>query len=77
VFGFLMIWDQYLLPLLVAQSPSKYTLTLVVTSLQSSEELQSGVRLAASLVLLVPSVVVYLVLQRFFEQGLLSGSLKG
>lgn len=57
VFGFLMIWDQYLLPLLVAQSPSKYTVTLVVTSLQSSEELQSGVRLAAALVLLVPSVV--------------------
>lgn len=38
VFGFLMIWDQYLLPLLVAQSPNMTTLTVVVTSLQASQE---------------------------------------
>jgi multiple sugar transport system permease protein len=77
VFGFLMIWDQYLLPLLVAQSPKMSTLTLIVTSLQSSQEQGEGVRLAAAVVLMVPSVLVYLGLQRLFERGLLSGSLKG
>jgi len=77
VFGFLMIWDQYLLPLLVAQSPSMNTLTLIVTSLQNSQEQGEGVRLAAAVVLMVPSVLVYLGLQRMFERGLLSGSLKG
>jgi multiple sugar transport system permease protein len=53
------------------------TLTLVVTSLQSSQEQGEGVRLAAAFVLMVPSILVYLGLQRFFERGLLSGSLKG
>jgi multiple sugar transport system permease protein len=77
VFGFLMIWDQYLLPLLVAQSPDMSTLTLIVTSLQQSQEQGEGVRLAAAVVLMVPSVLVYLGLQRMFERGLLSGSLKG
>jgi multiple sugar transport system permease protein len=77
VFGFLMIWDQYLLPLLVAQTPSMYTLTLVVTGMQTSQELAEGVRLAGALILLVPSVLVYLLLQRYFERGLLSGSIKG
>ena len=77
VFGFLMIWDQYLLPLLIVQSPSKTTLTLVVTNLQASQEQGEGVRLAAALVLMVPSVLIYLGLQRLFERGLLSGSLKG
>ncbi|HEY2668969.1 MAG TPA: carbohydrate ABC transporter permease [Rugosimonospora sp.] len=77
VFGFLMIWDQYLLPLLVAQSPKMSTLTLIVTSLQASQEQGEGVRLAAAVVLMVPSVLVYLGLQRLFERGLLSGSLKG
>jgi multiple sugar transport system permease protein len=76
VFGFLMIWDQYLLPLLVAQSPDLYTLNLVVTGLQSSQDLSEGVRLAAALVLMVPSVAVYLLLQRFFTRGLLAGALK-
>jgi multiple sugar transport system permease protein len=77
VFGFLMIWDQYLLPLLVVQDPRLNTLTLVVTSLQASQEQGEGVRLAAAVVLMVPSVLVYLGLQRLFERGLLSGSLKG
>jgi multiple sugar transport system permease protein len=77
VFGFLMIWDQYLLPLLVAQSPHMKTLTLIVTSLQATEEQPEGVRLAAAVVLMVPSILVYLGLQRLFERGLLSGSLKG
>jgi multiple sugar transport system permease protein len=77
VFGFLMIWDQYLLPLLIVQSPKMSTLTLIVTSLQASQEQGEGVRLAAAVVLMVPSVLVYLGLQRLFERGLLSGSLKG
>jgi multiple sugar transport system permease protein len=77
VFGFLMIWDQYLLPLLVVQTPSMNPLTVVVTSLQSSEELPDGVRLAAATILMIPSVLFYLFLQRLFERGLFSGSVKG
>jgi multiple sugar transport system permease protein len=77
VFGFLMIWDQYLLPLLVVQTPSMDPLTVVVTSLQSSQELGDGVRLAAATILMVPSVLFYLGLQRYFERGVLSGSIKG
>jgi multiple sugar transport system permease protein len=77
VFGFLMIWDQYLLPLLVVQTPSMNPLTVVVTSLQSSQELGDGVKLAAATILMVPSVLFYLGLQRSFERGVLSGSIKG
>ncbi len=77
VFGFLMIWDQYLLPLLIVHTPKMNTLTLLVTSLQASQEQGEGVRLAAAVVLMVPSVLVYLGLQRLFERGLLGGALKG
>ncbi|MFD0631450.1 carbohydrate ABC transporter permease [Catenulispora yoronensis] len=42
VFGFLMIWDQYLLPLLVSQTPKMDTLTVVVTSLQAAQEQGEG-----------------------------------
>jgi multiple sugar transport system permease protein len=77
VFGFMMIWDQYLLPLLVVQSPKMTTLTLLVTQLQAGQEQGEGVRLAAAVVLMVPSILIYLGLQRLFERGLLSGSIKG
>lgn len=77
VFGFLMIWDQYLLPLLVAQSPGTYTLPIVLTQLQNSQEMTPGVVMAGALIVLLPSIIVYLVLQRFFQRGILTGSLKG
>jgi multiple sugar transport system permease protein len=77
VFGFLMIWDQYLLPLLVIQTPSMDPLTVVVTSLQSSEELGDAVKLAAATILMIPSILFYLSMQRSFERGVLSGSIKG
>lgn len=77
VFGFLMIWDQYLLPVLVARTENMYTLTMIVTGLQTSEGMPEGVRLAAAVILMVPAVIVYLILQRSFERGMLSGSVKG
>src|SRR5882724_5876482 len=77
IFGFLMIWDQYLLPLLVIQTPSMDPLTVVVTSLQSSEELGDAIKLAAATILMIPSILFYLSLQRSFERGVLSGSIKG
>jgi multiple sugar transport system permease protein len=77
VFGFLMIWDQYLLPLLIIQSPAKDPLTVLVTQLSATAELGDDVKLAAALLLMIPSVLFYLALQRFFERGLLSGSIKG
>jgi len=53
------------------------TVTLVVTSLSASQSQTEGVRMAAALLLMIPSVLVYLGLQRLFERGMLSGSLKG
>ena len=57
--------------------PTAVCLALVVTGLAASQEQGEGVRLAAAVVLMVPSILIYLGLQRLFERGLLSGSLKG
>lgn len=77
IFGFIMIWDQYLLPLLVAQSPDLYTLPLALSSFRNNIEYGSGLTMAAALFAMVPSVLVYLALQRFLERGLTSGAVKG
>jgi multiple sugar transport system permease protein len=77
IFGFTMIWDQYMLPLLVAQDASQFTLPLALRSLRSDEEVGVGVLLAASLLALLPSVIAFLALQRQFMRGLTSGAVKG
>ena len=77
VFGFTMIWDQYLLPLIVATEPGDYTLTVALASLRSDDQVGPGVVLAGALLALVPSLLVYLSLQKSFLRGITSGAVKG
>ena len=77
IFGFTMIWDQYILPLLVAQDSKQFTLALALRSLRADEQVGTGVLIASALLALLPSVVVFLALQRQFMRGLTSGAIKG
>jgi multiple sugar transport system permease protein len=77
IFGFNMIWDQYLLPLIVARTPDDYTLTVALASLRSDPNVGPGALLAGALLALLPSLVVYLAFQRAFLSGLVSGAVKG
>lgn len=77
IFGFTMIWDQYLLPLLVANDPELYTLPLLFASFRNLPESSNGLLMAIAFMGIAPTVVVFLALQRFFQRGLLSGGVKG
>ena len=77
VFGFLMIWDQYLLPLIVAQETTMFTLQIALLSLRQDDMVPLGIVMSAALLALLPSVIVYLALQRHFEAGITSGSVNG
>jgi multiple sugar transport system permease protein len=77
IFGFTMIWDQYMLPLLVAQDPRQFTLALALRSLRADESVGTGVLIASALLALLPSVITFLALQRQFMRGLTSGAIKG
>ncbi|MFJ4091466.1 carbohydrate ABC transporter permease [Kitasatospora sp. NPDC089913] len=77
IFGFTMIWDQYLLPMLVATDARQFTLPLALRTLRSDEEVGIGVLLASALLALLPSVLAFLAMQRQFMRGLTSGAVKG
>jgi multiple sugar transport system permease protein len=77
VFGFTMIWDQYLLPLLVASDAKTYTLPLALSSLRADPEVGIGVVLVASTLAMVPSILAFLGFQRSFMRGISSGAIKG
>jgi multiple sugar transport system permease protein len=77
ILGFSMIWDQYILPLLVAQDSHQYTLSLALRTLRSDDQAGLGVLLAAAALALLPSVIVFLSFQRQFMKGLTSGAVKG
>ncbi len=75
VFGFTMIWDQYLLPLIVAREPAQFTLPIALRTLRADDQVGLGVLLAASLLALLPSVLAFLLFQRQFSRGLTAETL--
>jgi multiple sugar transport system permease protein len=77
IFGFIGVWDQYLLPLIAANSTSDYTITVALASLRADVQVGTGVLLAGAFLALIPSLVVYLLLQNSLVRGMTTGAVKG
>jgi multiple sugar transport system permease protein len=77
IFGFMMIWDQYLLPLIAANDPSDYTLTVALSILRNDTQVGPGVLVAGAVLAMIPSLIVYLCLQNSMVRGITSGATKG
>ena len=77
VFGFTMIWDQYLLPIIAANRTSDYMITVALASFRADVQVGTGVLLAGAFLALVPSLIVYLLLQNSLVRGITSGAIKG
>lgn len=77
IFGFIMIWDQYFLPLIAANSPDDYTLTVALNVLREDPQAGAGLVMVGSVLAFLPSIVAYLLLQRSLIRGISSGATKG
>lgn len=77
ILTFLGSWNSFLWPLVVATTEDKYTLP-VALALYSVGQNQTdyGLLLAGATVIVVPMLVVFLALQRFFVQGIAMTGIK-
>jgi multiple sugar transport system permease protein len=77
ILSFLGSWNSFLWPLIVAQSEDTFTLpvALAVAS-QESNTTNFGVLLAGAVVVLLPILILFLFLQRYFIQGIATAGLK-
>ncbi|GAB2592275.1 carbohydrate ABC transporter permease [Kribbella endophytica] len=76
IFVFLWHWNDLLWPLVVGQSEAARTLTVGLASLNTETASTANV-MAATLVTLVPCLVIFVVLQRHIVAGIMSGAVKG
>ncbi|MFT4230445.1 MAG: carbohydrate ABC transporter permease [Microbacterium sp.] len=77
ILSFLASWNNFLWPLVVAQSQDVYTapVGLAVAS-QASNTISFGLLLAAAMVVLLPILILFLFLQKYFIQGVATAGLK-
>ena len=77
IFTFMGSWNDFMWPLIVLTDQTTYTLPVALASL-SREHIQDVEMMMAGAVLTVlPVLLLFLMLQRYYIQGLLLGSVKG
>lgn len=69
-------WDDFLWPLMVLRSDDNFTLPVGLATLNSSFGFDVRVVLAGAVVALVPVVLLFFALQRFFFRGVEAGGIK-
>lgn len=79
LFAFLAAWNDFIAPLILINDTAKLTLPVAVSTLaqQSFGAIDYGVTEAGVVVLALPCVILFLILQRFYLRGFMSGALKG
>ncbi len=74
---FLWTWNDFLLPLVTIYSPNHMTLQLGLATFQGAHSTNTHLLMAANVMSLVPMLVLFLVLQRYFIRGIATTGLKG
>lgn len=77
VFQFMGIWNEFLWPLIVLNSPSKFTIPLGLGYLNSQHSTDWTRLMAGSVILLVPIVILFVLSQRYYVRGIALTGLKG
>lgn len=77
VLAFMDLWNDYLMPMVMLTDRTKYTLPLVLSTLQGQYKNQYNLIMAGSLVSIIPILIVYISAQKFFKEGLQVGGVKG
>ncbi|MEU9463230.1 carbohydrate ABC transporter permease [Streptomyces sp. NPDC048312] len=81
LFSMVATWNNYFLPLIMIKDPDWYPLTLGLNAWNAQAQTAGGeavfdLIVTGSLLTIVPIVVVFLLLQRFWQSGLAAGSVK-
>ena len=77
VFSFLGAWNEFFLSILILISDSNRTIPLGLVRFQQENMSDYGALFAAITMAIIPSILIYVVLQRSFISGLAAGATKG
>jgi raffinose/stachyose/melibiose transport system permease protein len=77
VFTFIQTWNNFLVPLLYLPGGGFRPLTTGLLQFTSGRQIDIGPLAAATLITILPVVIVFLAMQRQVAQGFISGAVKG
>ncbi len=76
IWQFTQIWNEFLFGVTVA-GPSSQPITVALLNIAGSQIVEWNVQMAGAFLTALPTLLVYILLGRYFIRGLLAGSIKG
>jgi ABC-type glycerol-3-phosphate transport system permease component len=77
IFNFQGVWNDFLYPLVFLHKQTNYTIALGLNFFRSTYTVHWGYLMAASIVALLPMVIIFFFAQRYFIQGITFTGIKG
>lgn len=76
IFAFIAAWNDFLGPMIYLQDDSKYTLAIGLQMFRSTHAVSLNLLMAASFLSVLPIIVLFVLFQRAFIDGITVGSIK-
>jgi multiple sugar transport system permease protein len=77
LFTFLSTWNDFLWPLVVLTDDAKYTLPVALAGLVGEHVQDTELMMAGSVLTVLPVLLLFVLLQRHYIEGIMAGSAKG
>jgi multiple sugar transport system permease protein len=77
IWTFLTTWNDFMWPLIVLSDERRYTLPVALANLMGEHVQDTELMMAGSVLTVLPVLLTFLVLQRYYIQGIMAGSTKG
>lgn len=77
IFTFQSGWNAFLWPMIVLNNPDKHTIQMGLQAFSYNYQTDYGAMMAGSLVAILPILILFVFLQRYFVQGIAFSGVKG
>lgn len=77
IWQFTNIWNEFLFAVSILQKPDLQPITVALQNLSGSQIQEWNMIMAGAIITALPTLLIYILLGRFFIRGLLAGSIKG
>ncbi len=77
IWQFTQVWNDFLFGVVITNKPDVQPITVALNNMAGSFIVEWNVQMAGALLAALPTLLVYLLMGRYFIRGLLAGSVKG
>ncbi|PIE36331.1 ABC transporter permease [candidate division KSB3 bacterium] len=77
IYTFMIAWNEFLYALVFLNSHELFTMPIKINTIFNDPSPRPHVVMAASTIMTIPIITLFLIMQRFLEEGLTAGGVKG